>query len=133
MFTLHPTLARDTVQVTDWPLCRVLLMNERRCPWLILVPQQPGLREIHDLSETDRTVVMMETTRASQALVAAFSPDKINIGALGNVVEQLHVHVVARFCDDFAWPGPIWGKDAPHPYDEQELADVLLQIRIALG
>ncbi len=123
-FTLHPTLARDTVEVARLPLCRALLMNDRRFPWLILVPEREAVREIHELSPADRAVLIEEIARASEALDRLFHPDKLNVGALGNVVPQLHVHVVARTAGDPAWPGPVWGSGAAVPYSEDELEEV---------
>lgn len=115
-FALHPRLGTDTHPVADWPLCRVLLMNDCRYPWLVLVPRFNGLREFHDLTPDDQSRLMGEITRASQAVSAAFHPDKINVGALGNMVEQLHVHVIARWASDPAWPGPVWGHGKAEPY-----------------
>src|SRR5689334_25233221 len=85
-FTLHPTLARDTVEVTRLPLCRVLLMKDRRFPWLILVPERESVREIHDLPPEDRHALIEEIAQASEALKRLFHPDKLNVGALGNIV-----------------------------------------------
>jgi diadenosine tetraphosphate (Ap4A) HIT family hydrolase len=121
-FALHPTLARDTVEVARLPLCRLLLMDDRRFPWLILVPEREAAREIHDLAPADRAELVEEIARASEALTRLFRPDKVNVGALGNVVPQLHVHVVARFAADSAWPGPVWGSGVAVPYGESELA-----------
>jgi diadenosine tetraphosphate (Ap4A) HIT family hydrolase len=119
-FTLHPTLARDTVLISRLPLCRVLLMKDRRFPWLILVPEREGVREIHELPQADRAQLVEEIARASEALTRLFQPDKVNVGALGNVVPQLHVHVVARFEDDAAWPGPVWGSGQAEAYEDGE-------------
>jgi diadenosine tetraphosphate (Ap4A) HIT family hydrolase len=132
-FTLHPTLARDTVPVTRLALCRVLLMNDRRFPWLILVPEREGAREIHQLSAADRAVLIEEIARAGEALSTLCQPDKINIGALGNVVPQLHVHAVARFVADPAWPGPVWGSGPAVPYAEGELGELRERLRAALS
>lgn len=115
-FTLHPTLARDTVEVTRLPLCRVLLMKDARFPWLILAPEWDGVREIHDLPPADRVVLIEEIAQASKVLERLFRPDKLNVGALGNIVPQLHVHVVARTAADPAWPGPVWGSGPAVPY-----------------
>jgi len=117
-FELHPRLAADTTLVLRWSLSCVLLMNDRRWPWLILVPEQPDLSELHDLSPADRTTLMEEIAHASAALKQTTQAEKINVGALGNLVPQLHVHVVARRCDDPAWPGPIWGVGKPEPYGD---------------
>jgi len=121
-FALHPTLARDTVEIAALPLCRLLLMNDRRFPWLILVPERESLREIHELAPADRAELVEEIAGTSAALTRLFQPDKVNVGALGNLVPQLHVHVVARFAADAAWPGPVWGSGAAVPYGEAELA-----------
>ncbi len=116
-FDLHPRLDADTVFVADWGLSRVLLMNDARYPWLILVPRQAAAVEIFDLFHTDRAVLMEEIARASQALKTIAGAHKINVGALGNLVPQLHIHVVARKPGDAAWPGPVWGQGTPVAYD----------------
>lgn len=123
-FSLHPTLARDTVEVTRLPLCRVLLMNDRRFPWLILVPERESVREIYELPAEDRAQLMEEIAQASAGLTRLFQPEKLNVGALGNIVPQLHVHVVARFSTDAAWPGPVWGSGAAEPYSDAETKEV---------
>jgi diadenosine tetraphosphate (Ap4A) HIT family hydrolase len=123
-FSLHPTLARDTVEVARLPLCRVLLMNDRRFPWLILVPEREDAREIVDLAPADRAVLIEEIAQASDALRRLYRPDKLNVGALGNIVPQLHVHVIARFTADPAWPGPVWGSGTPQPYQEIEIEEI---------
>ncbi|HEX4498818.1 MAG TPA: HIT family protein [Thermoanaerobaculia bacterium] len=121
---LHPTLARDTVEVARLPLCRLLLMNDRRFPWLILVPEREDAREIHELPPADRAALVEEIARVGEAMERLFQPDKLNVGALGNIVPQLHVHVVARFAADPAWPGPVWGFGAAVPYEASELAAI---------
>ncbi len=123
-FTLHPTLAQDTVEVTRLALCRVLLMKDSRFPWLILVPEREGAREIHDLPADDRALLIEEIAQASQVLQRLFRPDKMNVGALGNVVPQLHVHVVARKASDSAWPGPVWGSGEAVLYGKAELEEL---------
>jgi len=123
-FALHPTLARDTREVVRLPLCRVLLMRDRRFPWLILVPEREPAREIHDLAPADRAALIEEIARAGEVLTRLFRPDKLNVGALGNIVPQLHVHVVARSANDPAWPGPVWGSGAAVPYPEGELEEL---------
>lgn len=119
-FTLDPRLAADTVAVGRLALSRLLLMNDASYPWLILVPERPGLREIFELAVPDRALLIEEIAAAGRALAAALSPgrapDKLNVGALGNVVAQLHIHVVARYRDDPAWPGPVWGRAPARPY-----------------
>ncbi|OQX15024.1 MAG: HIT family protein [Thiothrix lacustris] len=115
-FALHPQLAQDTYPVTDLELCRVLLMNEARYPWLILVPRRAGIREIHELTTAERQQLWAESDKVSRVLMTLFQPDKLNIAALGNAVAQLHVHHLARFQRDAAWPAPVWGKFPPDPY-----------------
>jgi diadenosine tetraphosphate (Ap4A) HIT family hydrolase len=116
-FALDPQLDADTIPIGRLALSRVLLMNDARYPWLILVPERAGLAEIIDLPEADRMTLMREIAAASEALKALYNPDKLNVGALGNRVRQLHVHVIARFVSDAAWAGPVWGvgQSAPYP------------------
>jgi diadenosine tetraphosphate (Ap4A) HIT family hydrolase len=116
-FTLHPQLERDTVPVGDLALLRVLLMNDANYPWLILVPRREGVVEIVDLAEDDRQQLMREIAQASTALKAVTACEKLNVAAIGNVVPQLHVHVVARRHSDPAWPKPVWGALPPAAYD----------------
>ena len=132
-FALHPTLARDTVEVTRLSLCRVLLMKDRRFPWLILVPEREAVREIHELPPEERAELIEEIARASQVLQRLFHPDKLNVGALGNVVPQLHVHVVARFRTDPAWPGPMWGSGTAEAYPEEEIEELRERLAAAFG
>lgn len=131
-FTLHERLKNDTFEVMDLALCRVLLMNDSSFPWLILVPMRTGVTEVHGLTREDRAVLIEETAAASRAISSVFSPDKINIGALGNLVPQLHVHVVGRTREDRAWPGPVWGSGQGAPYVKEELEKTLSAIRQAL-
>jgi diadenosine tetraphosphate (Ap4A) HIT family hydrolase len=112
-FFLHPQLAKDTLPVAEWQLSRVLRMNDTTYPWLILVPRRANCREISELTSTDRHRLIDEIARASEALQREFRPEKINVGALGNMVPQLHVHVIARFVNDPAWPKPVWGVKPP--------------------
>lgn len=116
-FQLDAHLAADTVLIADWSLSRVLLMNDARYPWIILVPRRAGLEEIFDLSDEERMALSMETAHAAKALKEITGAAKMNIGALGNVVRQFHMHVVARKQGDFSWPGPVWGKGEGVPYD----------------
>lgn len=132
MFELHPRIAADTIAVTDWPLSRVLLMNDRTYPWLVLVPARAGVVEITDLTDADRHALLDEIARASLALRRLVSPHRINIAALGNVVAQLHVHVIARFTDDPAWPKPVWGTVPAAPYSPDALERRLAELRAAL-
>ncbi len=131
-FALHPQLAADTHEVGRLDLCRVLLAKDSSFPWLILVPERAGVREIHELLETDRAALLSEIARATAALGALFAPDKLNVAALGNAVPQLHVHVVARYRTDRAWPRPIWGTGPAVPYEAERLASVLARLGAAL-
>ena len=131
-FRLHPQLTADTTEVTRLGLCRVRLMNDRALPWLVLVPQRAGLRELYQLTRAERTQLVEELALASEVLAALFRPDKINIGALGNRVPQLHWHVVARFRADRAWPNPIWGTGQSMPYGAAERRRILHRLRSAL-
>lgn len=132
-FTLNPTLDKDTVEVTRLDICRVLLMRDKTYPWLILVPAIADLRDLDDLDASDRNQVMAEIDRASKAMKAVFQPYKMNVAALGNVVEQLHIHVIARFQTDPAWPAPVWGAHPAQDYDDAHRLETLTQIRDALG
>jgi diadenosine tetraphosphate (Ap4A) HIT family hydrolase len=121
-FTLHPRLAADTHFLADIPLCRVLLLNDARFPWLILVPRRTALRELTDLHIEDRSLAFDEIERASDALGKLYAPTRINVAAIGNIVNQLHIHVVARSVQDAAWPGTVWGHGTAQPYDASALA-----------
>jgi diadenosine tetraphosphate (Ap4A) HIT family hydrolase len=108
-FTIHPQIEADSFFVCDLPLCQVRLENVRNFPWLILVPRIDKLTEVHQLSSEQQAQLLSESSQCAHALLAQFELDKINIGALGNVVSQLHWHVVGRRNDDDAWPKPVWG------------------------
>lgn len=127
-FELHPRLVADTDFVADWPLCRVLLMEDARYFWLILVPRQPDLIEITDLSIADRRLLIEEVARAGTVIKEAGAA-KLNIGALGNQVAQLHVHVIGRNPGDPAWPGPVWGQGTPQAYDVAAREERLALVR----
>lgn len=131
-FSLHPRLAADTTLVTDGPLSHVLLMNDARYPWLILVPKRPDLVNYDDLSPEDRKTLGDEAATVSKVLKRRFDTQKTNVAMLGNMVPQLHCHVVARFTDDPAWPGPIWGVGKAEPYDEETGRDRLAALRADL-
>lgn len=115
-FSLDPRLVADTLAVGDLLLSSVLLLDDARFPWLVLVPRRPGLSELTDLSDDDASVLMGEIRTATRVMLALAAPDKVNVGALGNAVPQLHVHVVGRFRSDPAWPGPVWGHGTRRPY-----------------
>ncbi|MEO5963247.1 MAG: HIT family protein [Thermomonas sp.] len=120
---LHPQLAEDTVPVIELALCEVRLMDDANHPWLVLVPRIAEVTELIDLDATQRTQLTAEIDAASRALKALFKPDKLNIAALGNMVLQLHVHVIARFHNDIAWPRPVWGVANARPYAPEQLIE----------
>lgn len=116
IFELHPQLAADTFVVGELPLSTLLLMNDERYPWCILVPRRPGLRDLHELAVADSAELFAEIHELSLHLRSLGKVDKLNVAALGNRVPQLHIHVIARRNDDAAWPDPVWGRGAPEPY-----------------
>lgn len=124
-FALDPRLAADTVVVGDLPLAQVLLMDDARFPWLILVPRRPGVSELTDLAAEDGGTLWQEVRLAVGVMQALAKPDKVNVAALGNVVSQLHVHVVGRFRSDPAWPGPVWGQGEARPYPPHARAQLI--------
>lgn len=132
-FALDPRLAHDTVFVVDAALCRVLLMDDARFPWLILVPRRVELTELDALGATDSAQLAREVHGAMRAIRTVAPCDKLNVGALGNVVRQLHVHVVARREGDAAWPGPVWGSGATQPYAPDARHALVARLRAALA
>ena len=130
---LHPQLADDTTPVLSWPLCDVRLMDDANHPWLVLVPRVADAVELVDLDAAQRSTLTAEIDRASRALQALFKPHKLNVAALGNLVPQLHVHVIARYTDDIAWPRPVWGMAAARPYAPEELIERVQALGAALA
>ena len=120
-FTLDGRLDADSEHVIWLGLCELRLMNDRRWPWLILVPQRSGFEEVHDLTPLDQAMLTFETNLVAQALKNVTGCTKINTGALGNIVRQLHVHVIARSEGDAGWPGPVWGHGLREPYRREDL------------
>lgn len=128
MFELHPQLAKDCTGLGRLTLCRLLLMDDANYPWFILVPQRESIREVHELSDTDRYLLWDESALLSRALQKGFAPQKLNIAALGNQVPQLHVHHIVRYSHDPAWPNPVWGRLPPKTYygaERQKLATLM--------
>lgn len=130
-FELDPVLAADTFELVSLDLCDVRLMNDARFTWLILVPRRNAAVEILDLAPPDQDLLWTEIRVAAEALRRSCRPDKLNIGALGNLVAQLHVHVIARRRTDDAWPAPVWGSGRPRRYGG-ERDDVLRALEAAL-
>ncbi|MBU2969217.1 HIT domain-containing protein [Pseudoalteromonas sp. C2R02] len=127
MFELAPELKRDCIELADWPLCKVLLLNDSQYPWFILVPRQNDLKEIIDLSEQDQIVFIKESAILSKLIQEVFAPDKLNVAAIGNMVPQLHIHHIARFKNDVAWPAPVWGKFPAKPYSNEQIGEIINQ------
>lgn len=119
-FSLHPKLAEDSLPIVALALCDVRLMNDRRFPWCIVVPRLENLRELHDVPDAQQAGLFAEITATSRALERVAGAEKINVAALGNIVAQLHVHVIARFCHDAAWPAPVWGFGSAEPYENAQ-------------
>lgn|SRR5262245_14879923 len=134
-WSLHPQLAADTSNIGDLPLARVLLMNDANYPWLVLVPRRPGMVEIIDLDEEEQELLTREIGLLARVLKDVTACDKLNIAAIGNVVPQLHVHVVARRRSDAAWPRPVWGAVPARPYQPSERDELIAAIHreIAFG
>ena len=132
-WSLHPQLAHDGVALGDLPLSRVLVMNDANYPWLVLVPRRPDLVEIIDLGEPDRIALMAEISTVAAGLKRATRCDKLNIAALGNVVAQLHVHVIARFQNDAAGPRPVWGQVPARPYAAADLERLMRKLRAEMA
>jgi len=132
VWQLDQQLRGDTITVGDLPLCRVLLNDDGNYPWLILVPRREDLVELTDLNESARTTLMREIAQVSAALKGHTRCHKINVAALGNVVAQLHVHIIARFRTDPAWPNPVWGKVKRFPQEKAQSDLLVTAMRSAL-
>ncbi len=126
---LHPQLAQDCTTLGHFPLCTLLLMEDANYPWFILVPRREGVSEIYQLSEADQQQLMRESSRLAQTLMLLFEGEKMNIGALGNVVPQLHIHHIVRYRSDPAWPAPVWGKVPARPFSDSEREALLNALR----
>ena len=126
---LHPQLERDTANLGDLPLSRVLVINDANYPWLLLVPRRPNIIEVIDLDEVAQAQLMTEIARVSRALREVTECHKLNVAALGNAVPQLHVHIIARFRNDAAWPKPVWGAAPPRAYERETLHGLVTPLR----
>lgn len=129
MFVLDSRLQQDTFVLGDLPLSRVLLSNDTRYPWFILVPRREDVSEVFQLGAEDQQALWAETALLGEVLKDAFKADKINIATLGNVVSQLHMHVIVRYRTDDAWPAPVWGRHPAKPYDEAQVAALREKLR----
>jgi len=132
MFVLDPRLEQDTLHMGDFPLCRLLLMNDAQYPWFILVPRREEVSELFQLDTADQHSLWREATLLAELLKDTFKADKMNVATLGNMVSQLHVHVIARRRSDAAWPAPVWGRHPVQPYAAEQLAEMRARLRLVL-
>jgi diadenosine tetraphosphate (Ap4A) HIT family hydrolase len=123
MFELHPRLEEETLVIGDFPLSRLLLMNDANYPWFILVPRRAGIHEIFELGHDDQFQLLKESSQLAMVLARIFEADKLNIAALGNMVPQLHIHHIVRYRSDQAWPKPVWGLFPAQPYSTRALQE----------
>ena len=128
-WSLHSQLQKDTVDIGDLPLCRVLVIKDANYPWLLLVPRRADVSEIIDLGEVEQAQLMTEIARVGRALKDITKCDKLNVAALGNMVPQLHIHLIARRSSDAAWPRPVWGVMPPLAQDPEELQNFISALR----
>jgi len=133
MFALDPRLQQDTLHVGDFPLCRLLLMNDASYPWFILVPRREEVSELFQLDEADQRSLWHETNLLAEVLKDTFKADKMNVASLGNMVSQLHMHVIARRRGDAAWPAPVWGHQPAQPYTEDQVKEVRDRLKLVLS
>ncbi len=131
-FILDSRLDNDCDEIVDLEFCRCLLMNDVQYPWVILVPQIKGLEEIYELNNEQQQLLWKEIALVSKVMKELFCPLKLNIGALGNIVRQLHIHIVARFENDQAWPGPVWGAHPRVEYSEDKKRQLIKQLKLKL-
>lgn len=127
-FQLHPRLQQDGIEIGQFELSKLLLINDSQYPWFVLVPQKPNIAEIYQLSEAEQVQLQKESSRLAEKLAEIFKADKMNIAAIGNMVPQLHIHHIVRYKNDVAWPAPVWGKFDAVPYTEQQLETIKKQI-----
>lgn len=132
MFTLDQRLQQDTVLLGDFPLCRLLLMNDANYPWFILVPRRDEVSELFQLDAQEQQQLWRESTELAEVLKDTFKADKMNVATLGNVVSQLHMHVIVRHKDDPAWPAPVWGKHPAKAYSDEQVAALRDKLRMVL-
>jgi len=132
-FQLHPRLQKDCISLGQFPLCAVLLMNDSRYPWCLLVPRREDVTEIFHLHWEDQVQLTRESDFLARRLGGAFKPDKLNIAAIGNLVPQLHLHHVVRYSRDAAWPSPVWGLGTPTPYSDSALESMVQKMTQTLS
>ena len=132
VFALDSRLQQDTLTIGDFPLCRLLLSNDANYPWFILVPRRDDISELFQLDVADQQQLWQETTALAELLKDLFDADKMNVATLGNVVSQMHMHVIVRKRDDAAWPAPVWGKVSAKPYSDEQVAAIRERLRAVL-
>lgn len=132
MFALDSRLQQDCLLIGDFPLCRLLLMNDAHYPWFILVPRREEVSELFQLDAADQTRLWQETTLLAEKLKDTFAADKMNVATLGNLVSQLHMHVIVRRREDAAWPAPVWGRQPAQPYAEDQVRQLKDKLRLVL-
>ncbi|ANY88950.1 MULTISPECIES: HIT family protein [Pseudomonas] len=133
MFVLDSRLQQDSLVLGDFPLCRLLLSKDANYPWFILVPRRADISELFQLSEADQQQLWKETTYLAEALKDSFAADKLNVATLGNVVSQLHMHVIVRRRDDAAWPAPVWGRVPAIEYTAEQVEAIRQRLRAVLS
>lgn len=133
MFALDSRLEQDTLTIGDFPLSRLLLSNDSNYPWFILVPRRADISELFQLEAADQQQLWQETTLLAETLKDSFDADKLNVATLGNVVSQLHMHVIVRKREDAAWPAPVWGKHPARPYTAEQVAAIRERLRLVLS
>ncbi|PWB32009.1 HIT family protein [Pseudomonas sp. SDI] len=133
MFALDARLEQDTYVLGDFPLCRLLLSRDANYPWFILVPRRADVSELFQLDDSDRQQLWNETTALAETLKRCFAADKMNVATLGNVVSQLHMHVIVRRRGDVAWPAPVWGNKPAIEYSPAQLSTLRQQLHGVLG
>jgi diadenosine tetraphosphate (Ap4A) HIT family hydrolase len=132
MFVLDSRLQQDCLLIGDFPLCRLLLMNDAHYPWFILVPRREEVSELFQLDAADQARLWQETTLLAEKLKDTFAADKMNVATLGNLVSQLHMHVIVRRRDDAAWPAPVWGRQPAQPYADDQVQQLTDKLRLVL-
>lgn len=132
MFSLDSRLQQDTLVIGDFPLSRLLLSNDSNYPWFILVPRRDDVSELFQLDDKDQLQLWRETTALAETLKDTFAADKLNVATLGNVVSQLHMHVIVRRRDDAAWPAPVWGRHPAKPYTPEQVSQVREKLKRVL-
>ena len=128
-FQLHPRLREDCITIGRFDLCQLLMMNDSQYPWFILVPEKAGIKEIYQLSKSERHILTEESSYVAENLATLYKADKINIAAIGNLVPQLHIHHIVRYQTDKAWPAPIWGKFVAVAYTQQQIANTIVRVK----